>query len=66
MLLAFKSTREVMAAEKRINAARIPCQLIPLPRSVSVECGMGIRIDARHEQVIRLLLDKIEIKSYEE
>jgi hypothetical protein len=58
MLLLFQSTRAVIAAEKIIRAEYIECQIVPVPKTISSECGMGIRIDAAiEERVCKLLAD---------
>jgi hypothetical protein len=56
MLFLFKSTRDVIRAEKFIRKAGLECVIIPVPRSVSSECGMCIETEQIHEKSIDLVL----------
>ena len=66
MLFLFKSTRDEMAAEKIIRAAEIPCRMVPIPRSLSSECGMGIKIDSEHADAAASLLKDFNPARHEE
>ena len=56
MLLLFQSTHDVILAEKAIRQQGIPRRVIPVPRSVSSQCGMALEIDpADREKVVELL-----------
>ncbi|NIS76032.1 MAG: DUF3343 domain-containing protein [Deltaproteobacteria bacterium] len=44
-ILIFEGTHHVMAAEKVIKGAGIYMKLIPVPRSLTSDCGLAIRID---------------------
>jgi hypothetical protein len=66
MLFLFKSTRDVMAAEKIIRAAAIPCRMVPIPRSISSECGMGIKIDPEYADAASSLLKDFDPVRHEE
>ncbi|MBN1499013.1 MAG: DUF3343 domain-containing protein [Spirochaetes bacterium] len=41
-VFTFKNTRDVINAEKCLIASGISFTIIPVPRSISSECGMGI------------------------
>jgi Protein of unknown function (DUF3343) len=66
MLFLFRSTRDVMAAEKIVRSAAIPCQIIPVPRNISSECGMGIRIDTSYLGTASEILAKLNPEIYDE
>ena len=44
-LALFRSTRAVIRAERLCGANGIRCRIIPVPRTISSECGMAIEID---------------------
>jgi hypothetical protein len=49
MLFLFKSTHDVIKAEKCCHKQGIKCKIVPIPRSISTECGMGI--EAKPDQI---------------
>lgn len=50
------STSYALRAEKVLNQAGIACKLIPVPRQISSDCGVCVRIDrADHEAALRVL-----------
>jgi hypothetical protein len=56
MLLLFQSTHDVILAEKAIRQQGIHRRVIPVPRSVSSQCGMALEIAPEDkEKVIDLL-----------
>jgi hypothetical protein len=56
MLLFFQSTHDVILAEKAIRKEGIPRRVIPVPRSVSSQCGMALEIDPENsKKAIELL-----------
>jgi hypothetical protein len=56
MLLLFQSTHDVILAEKALRLAGIPRRVIPVPRSISSQCGMALEITPDHaERAIELL-----------
>ena len=44
MLLLFQSTHDVILAEKALRLEGIPRRVIPVPRSISSQCGMALEI----------------------
>ena len=44
-LVLFKSTRAVIKAERLGKKNGIRCSIIPVPRTISSECGMAIEVD---------------------
>jgi len=66
MLFLFKSTHVVIKAEKCCHKQGIMCKIVPIPRFISTECGMGIEVKKEQvENVITLLKkNKITHKTY--
>jgi hypothetical protein len=50
-LFLFKSTHDVIKAERLCISNTIPCKVIPVPRDISSECGMAIQIDNKESAV---------------
>jgi len=44
MILIFRGTHQVMSAEKNLKRGGVPMRLIPVPRRLSSDCGLAIRI----------------------
>jgi hypothetical protein len=62
VVLLFNSVSHAMMAEKILIKESIPHKLIPVPRHISSDCGVCLRIEADHEESIRALLNsKAEI-----
>lgn len=50
------STSYALRAEKILKQAGIPCKLIPVPRHLSSDCGVCVRIKyENHENALRAL-----------
>jgi hypothetical protein len=43
-LLLFQTTHSVIKTERLCKVAHIPCTTIPVPRTFSAECGIGLEI----------------------
>jgi selenide,water dikinase len=56
ILLLFNSTRSVIKAEESLRSNHIDCQVIPVPKEISSECGMAISIDKEVRERVELLL----------
>ncbi|HEX9191295.1 MAG TPA: DUF3343 domain-containing protein [Candidatus Deferrimicrobiaceae bacterium] len=50
MILIFRGTHQVMSAEKRLKGRGVAMRLIPVPRSLTSDCGLAIRIPI-HERI---------------
>jgi len=61
MLFLFKSTHTVIKAEKCCHQQGIMCNIVPIPRSISTECGMGIEVKKEQVENIITLLKKNKI-----
>lgn len=46
LVLIFRGTHQVMSAEKWLKKGGVPMRLIPVPRRLSSDCGLAIRIPA--------------------
>jgi hypothetical protein len=57
MLLLFQSTHDVILAEKAIREQGIPRRVIPVPRSISSQCGMALEIALEDREKVVELLD---------
>ena len=44
MILIFRGTHQVLSAEKRLKRAGVPMRLIPVPRRLTSDCGLAIRV----------------------
>lgn len=44
VVLIFRGTHQVLSAEKRLREGRVPMRLIPVPRTLTSDCGLAIRI----------------------
>ena len=44
VILIFRGTHQVMSAEKNLKKAGVPMRLIPVPRRLTSDCGLAIRI----------------------
>jgi hypothetical protein len=44
-VILFESVSHALRAEKIVKAAGIRCKLIPVPRQLSSDCGVCLRID---------------------
>jgi hypothetical protein len=56
IVLIFQGTHQVMSAEKCLKKAKVPMRLIPVPRRLTSDCGLAIRIfhpdRARAKQIL--------------
>ena len=44
LILIFRGTHQVLSAEKRLKGGGVPLRLIPVPRRLTPDCGLAIRI----------------------
>ncbi|GAB4363579.1 MAG: DUF3343 domain-containing protein [Deltaproteobacteria bacterium] len=44
LILIFRGTHQVMSAERHLKQGGVPMRLIPVPRRLSSDCGLAIRI----------------------
>ncbi len=64
--ILFPSVSHVMKAEKILLAAEIPVKIIPVPKSISSDCGVCIRITEnlleKTESVLSDYFENMEIR----
>ncbi len=53
----FDSVSVVMKAEKLLQQAHVPCKVIPVPKSISPDCGVCVRFLPEHKAKIEEALD---------
>jgi hypothetical protein len=62
VVLLFNSVSHAMMAEKILKKEDIPHKLIPVPRHISSDCGVCLRIESKDEDSIRVMLNsKVDI-----
>lgn len=55
-LAVFNSTHRVLKAESLLKSSGLPIMLIPAPRAVQADCGLAIRFNKEHLDIITELL----------
>ena len=62
VVILFFSTGHALKAEKALQKAGISCKLIPVPRHLSSDCGVCLRVVREDKQaaVATLLTEEIE------
>jgi len=55
----FDSVNHVMKAEKILKKAGIPYKLIPVPRSISSDCGVCLRFFPEQKETVMRALESI-------
>ncbi len=58
IILIFRGTHQVLSAEMRLKRAGVPMRLVPVPRSLSSDCGLAIRIPSSGLGQAREVLSK--------
>ncbi len=62
LIALFRSVNHVIQAEKLLAKLRIPHKIIPVPKSISTECGVCIRIlPEQRDALVQALEGKTEI-----
>ena len=56
MILIFRGTHQVMSAEKRLKRGGVAMRLIPVPRRLTSDCGLAIRIPLPERKRARAVL----------
>lgn len=65
-LVAFNSTQAAIKAEKELTSAKINVRIIPVPREITADCGISLKVNTEDLNVVRkVLADKnIEVSGY--
>ncbi|MBP2673448.1 MAG: hypothetical protein H6Q84_288 [Deltaproteobacteria bacterium] len=56
MILVFRGTHQVLSAEKRLKRGKVPIRLVPVPRTLTSDCGLAIRIGRNDRERARDVL----------
>jgi hypothetical protein len=62
--ITFKSVSFAMKAESILKKNGLAFKMIPVPRSISTDCGISIRFNMEDKEKIESLLDGIYEKIY--
>lgn len=57
------STSHALRIEKLLNNQNLPCKLIPVPRRLSSDCGVCVRILRQDMEMIKNLLNEQQIST---
>ena len=61
LILIFRGTHQVLSAEKRLKVGRVPLRLIPVPRRLTSDCGLAIRIPLDQRDRAREILSRARL-----
>ncbi len=64
IILIFRGTHQVLSAEKHLKRAGVPMRLIPVPRSLTSDCGLAIRIFESGKERAREVLAAASLMPY--
>ena len=56
MILIFRGTHQVLSAEKHLKKGGVSIRLIPVPRRLTSDCGLAIRISPGEKDSARKVL----------
>jgi hypothetical protein len=56
LILIFRGTHQVLSAEKRLKEGGVPVRLIPVPRLLTSDCGLAVRIPLDRRDRARAIL----------
>lgn len=59
VFVTFRSTREVVKAERICREHGITCKVIPVPREISSECGMALQIEQQDKEIVSEVLKNL-------
>lgn len=57
-VILFKSVSYALKAEKILKAEGLPHKLIPVPKEISSDCGICLRHETPHRDMIEACLNK--------
>ena len=61
VILIFRGTHQVLSAEKALKAGGVVMRLIPVPRRLTSDCGLAIRILPADRRKARAVLARASI-----
>jgi hypothetical protein len=62
-IIVFKSTYDAMAAEKKLKKLNFTFRIMPTPTSITMSCGICVRIDKKEEIDTVINNDILEYKN---
>lgn len=62
-IIVFKNTYDAMAAEKKLKELNLNFKIMPTPTSITMSCGICIRVDKKEEIGIVLNENVLEYKN---
>ena len=66
VVAVFESTRAAINAEKLCVKNTVPCQVIPMPRDISAECGIALEINESDREAVEKIFgqEKLKVKLF--
>ena len=61
-VVLFHTTSAVMRAEKLLGKEGYSIKLIPTPRQFSSDCGIALRFDWNHGEMVKSVLDEAKVE----
>jgi hypothetical protein len=61
-IILFKSTHDVIKAKKVLDEEQISCEVLPVPKEISAECGMSLKVEESALERILELLQAAEVR----
>lgn len=61
-IVLFRNVQAAVRAEHVVQAEGIESKLIPIPRHLSAECGMALRIPAAEAERVQVLLERARVE----
>jgi hypothetical protein len=61
MILIFRGTHQVLSAEKHLKKGGVAHRLIPVPRRLTSDCGLAIRILPGEKASVKKVLSAAKI-----
>lgn len=62
-IIVFKNTYDAMAAEKKLKELNLNLRIMPTPTSITMSCGICIRVDKKEEIDVVLNENVLEYKN---
>ena len=66
LLVTFHTTAGAMEMEKRCKAKSLAGRLIPVPRSITADCGMAWRAEITMREVLEKLTADLDVDGFYE
>ena len=66
LLVTFYTTAAAMQMEKRCRDAGSPGKLVPVPRTITSDCGIAWRADLSERERVQVLADGLETEGFYE